>query len=165
VDPEFTARGERLKVLAEAAALAQPSERALHDPPSRDDFEAALALPLAHDLKDPAAEAACPLEELACIRPVDPDLLQAWSAIMQPSEHQASPISVWDVGAMNDRREQQTVCVYEDVTLATGDFLSGVVAVRVPLLPAVLMLWLSSTAALGLRLRPCLARLSSRSTS
>jgi hypothetical protein len=66
---------------------------------------------------------------------------------------------------MYHAREQQTLGVYKEVALAPGDLLARIVAVGIPLFPAVFTLCVSSTAAVGLFWRPCLSRASSRSTS
>jgi len=73
-------------------------------------------------------------------------------------QHDAA-VAVLDVGAMNDRVEQQTQRIYENVALLTLDLLARIIAMRIdpgPPFSALFTLWLSMMAAVGLASRsPC----------
>jgi hypothetical protein len=165
MDPAFAARAERLVLLGEAATLRDPGKSALHHPPARDHREADLSLLLAYDVEDPAAELSCPADQSACIGAVGPDPLQARRSAVQPVEHLTRSVTVLHLGAVYHAGEQKPVGVYEDVAFAARDLLARVVAVGIPLFPAVFTLYVSSTAAVGVRVRPCFTRVCSRSTS
>ena len=84
---------------------------------------------------------------------------------MQPIQHAMRAVAVLSPGTMHNAGEQKSIGVYQEVALASGNLLSCVVAIRIPLLPAVFTLWVSSTPAVGLFFRPCFSRVCSRSTS
>ena len=165
MEPDLAAGRERFVVLAQPTALAHPRERTLHHPPPRNHLEALLPLLLADEFEDPAAELLGPRLQLSRVGAVGPDLLQSLSAVVEPGKDEPCALAILHVGPVHYGAEQQAVGVYKDVPLATGDLLAPVVAVGIPLLPAVFTLCVSNTAALGLRGRPFLARASSRSTS
>jgi hypothetical protein len=62
---------------------------------------------------------------------------------------------------MDDRVQQQTLRVYQDMTLLALDLFAGVIPVRIdrgPPFSAALTLWLSIIAAVGLASRPACSR-------
>jgi hypothetical protein len=70
-------------------------------------------------------------------------------------QHRA-PVTVLDVGGVNDRMHQQALRIDEDVALFAHDLLAGVVTRRIdagPPFSALLTLWLSMIAAVGLASR------------
>ena len=71
-------------------------------------------------------------------------------------EHECGAVAILDIGGMYRSAQQQTECVYENVALLALDLLSRIVAMRVDARPpfsALLTLWLSMTAAVGLASR------------
>ena len=70
-------------------------------------------------------------------------------------EDERNTVAILDAGGMNDSAQQQTERVYEKVALLALDLLSCIVAMRVmrPPFSALLTLWLSMIAALGLASR------------
>jgi hypothetical protein len=75
-------------------------------------------------------------------------------------QHEAA-VAVLDVGAVNDRVEQQTQRIYENVALLAFDFLARIIAVRInpgPPFSALFTLWLSMMAAVGLASRSLCSR-------
>jgi hypothetical protein len=48
-------------------------------------------------------------------------------------EGELGPVTVLDIGGVNADREQPPIGVGQDVALATGDLLGGVIAPRTPL--------------------------------
>ena len=75
-------------------------------------------------------------------------------------QHDAA-ITVLDVSAVNDRVEQQTQRIYENVALLALDFLARIVAMRInpgPPFSALFTLWLSMMAAVGLASRSSSSR-------
>ena len=84
---------------------------------------------------------------------------------MESSQHKLSSVAILYPGSVHHGAQEQPVGIYQDVALASGDLLAGIVAVGIPLFPAVFTLCVSITAAVGLVARPCWARVCSRSTS
>jgi len=75
-------------------------------------------------------------------------------------QHNAA-VPVLDVGTVNDRVEQQTQRIYENVALLAFDFLARIVAMRIdpgPPFSALFTLWLSMMAAVGLASRSLCSR-------
>ena len=77
----------------------------------------------------------------------------------QAGKQQYAPVTVLDIGRMNDGVEQQTKRVYKDMALLALDLLARVIAMRIDVRPpfsALFTLWLSMMAAVGLASRsPC----------
>ena len=86
-------------------------------------------------------------------------LLQEGIRPEQRRQQQDAAVAILDVGAMNDRMEQQAQRVYENVALLAFDLLARVIAMRIDARPpfsALFTLWLSMMAAVGLASRsPC----------
>jgi hypothetical protein len=72
---------------------------------------------------------------------------------------QDAAVAILDIGGMNDGVDQQTQRIYNDMALLAFDLLARIIAMRIdagPPFPAVLTLWLSMLAAVGLASRsPC----------
>jgi len=68
-------------------------------------------------------------------------------------ENERRPIAVLDIGRMNNGVQQKAECIYENVALLASDLFSRIEATRIDARPpfsALLTLWLSMIAALGL---------------
>jgi hypothetical protein len=92
---------------------------------------------------------------------VGEDPLDEWEQPARLFEHGQAAVAVLDVGGMDARAQQQTERVDQDVALASLDLLARVVARRVgarPPFSALLTLWLSRIAALGLASLPACSR-------
>jgi hypothetical protein len=79
----------------------------------------------------------------------------------QRAHQQHATVAVLDVGRMDDGVQQQALRVYQDMALLAFDLLSGIKARRVdrkPPFSALLTLWLSMIAALGLASCPASSR-------
>ncbi len=76
-------------------------------------------------------------------------------------EHKGGAVAILDVGGMDGNAQEQTERIDEEMSLAAGDFLARVVALRIEQSPpfgAPLALWLSMMAAVGLASRPSISR-------
>jgi hypothetical protein len=71
-------------------------------------------------------------------------------------EHECRTITILDIGAVHCRAQRQAERIYENVALLALDLLSRIVAMRIvrPPFSALLTLWLSMIAAVGLASRP-----------
>jgi hypothetical protein len=79
----------------------------------------------------------------------------------QGGPEQDATIAVLNVRFMDDGVEQQALGVYQDMTLLASDLLAAIIARRVNAAPpfsALLTLWRSMIAALGLASRPANSR-------
>ena len=74
-------------------------------------------------------------------------------------KEQDATVAILDIGGMNDRVEQQTQRIYENMALLALDLFARIIARRIdagPPFSALFTLWLSMMAAVGLASRsPC----------
>ena len=152
---------EVLPILGEPAAAVEPGNRALDDPATwkhhksfgpigpLDDF----SFEMRQDFRERLVEFR-PL-----IAAVGKQLLQEWIHPEQRGKQYDAAVAVLDVGGMNDRVQQQTQRVYENMALLALDLLARIIAMRIdpgPPFSALFTLWLSMMAAVGLASRsPC----------
>jgi len=79
----------------------------------------------------------------------------------QGSKQQDAAVTILDIGGMNDGVEQQAQRVYENMALLALDLLARIIAMRIdpePPFSALLTLWLSMMAAVGLASRSSCSR-------
>ena len=96
------------------------------------------------------------LEFWPLIAAIGKELLQEGIHPKQDREQHDAAVAILDIGAMNDRVEQQTQRVYENVALLALDLLARIIAMRIdagPPFSALFTLWLSMMAAVGLASR------------
>ena len=100
---------------------------------------------------------ACGIRSL--IAAVGEQLLQERKQPEQRGKQQDAAVAILDIGGMHDGVQQQTQRIYENMALLAFDLLAGIIAVRIdtePPFSALLTLWLSMIAAVGLASRsPC----------
>ena len=116
-----------------------------------DDFEVDPAQDVRHGL----------LEFGSLITAIGIELEQEWEHAEQGGDQQHPAVAILKVGGMNDRVQQQPLRVYQDMALLPLDLLACVIAGRVdrgPPFSALLTLWLSMIAAVGLAARPACSR-------
>ena len=99
------------------------------------------------------------LEFRPLIAAIGKQLLQERIHAEQGCKEQDAPVAVLDIGGVNDGVEQQAQRIYEKVALLAFDLLACIIAMRIdpsPPFSALLTLWLSMMAAVGLASRsPC----------
>lgn len=79
----------------------------------------------------------------------------------QRGHDQHASVAVLDIGRVDHGMEQQTLCVYKDMTLLSFDLLAAIVTMRVDRTPpfsALFTLWLSMMQAVGLGSRVTASR-------
>jgi len=116
-----------------------------------DDFEVDPAQDVRHGL----------LEFGSLITAIGIELEQEWEHAEQGGDQQHPAVAILKVGGMNDRVQQQPLRVYQDMALLPPDLLACVITGRVdrgPPFSALLTLWLSMIAAVGLASRPACSR-------
>lgn len=140
---------------------ADPGKGALDDPALRQHDEL-VQLASLDDLQPPATGlgdrpgGAWPL-----VTGIGEDLLDEGKRSACLAQHRTGAVAVLYAGRMHDDAQQEAKRVDQDVTLAAGDLLARVVALRVDRRPpfcAALALWLSMIAAVGLASRPSRSR-------
>jgi hypothetical protein len=152
-----------LEIAREAAAAADPGQRAFDDPSFWQDLETDGGVGTLDDVDDPGAGKRCGLRGFwALLATVREDAFdereQAARALI---EHQCDAVAVLNVGGMNGDAQQQAERVDQDVALATRDLLASIITLRVERRPpfcAALPLWLSMIATRGLASRPACSR-------
>jgi hypothetical protein len=99
------------------------------------------------------------LEFRSLIAAIGKQLLQERIHPEQSGKQQDAAVAILDIGRVNDGVEQQTQRIYEKVALLALDLLARIIAMRIDTRPpfsALLTLWLSMMAAVGLTSRsPC----------
>ena len=99
------------------------------------------------------------LEFRALIASVRKQLPQQGMHSVQGCKQQDAAVAILDVGGMDDRVQQQSQRVYENMAFLAFDLLARIIAMRIdagPPFSALFTLWLSMMAAVGLAsLSPC----------
>jgi hypothetical protein len=141
---------------------AQPAEGSLHNPAAWKHIETLNLVGSFHDLQleqVAGAQLGNPLDKFPGISPISPNEPDAPEAVAYPVEQQFGAVPILNVGPMDDYRNNQTQCVYQQMALAAVDFLAGIISMDPPF-SVVLTDWLSMIAALGLASRPTAMRTS-----
>lgn len=114
-------------------------------------------------LQYPLAKGSNPFDELSSVSAISPNQLQTRETPYQLRKDESGAVSVLDIGRVNNNSEYQPERIYDDVPLATIDFLPSIVTAKPPF-SVVFTLWLSTIAALGDISRPSFFRTCSCST-
>jgi len=162
-DPCLAAFGQVFVVFAQPSIAAQPAKGSLHNPAALQDDEPFVG-PF-DDFDDPGKCRQGPADKLPGVAAVGPDQSQAREASGQALENQPPAVAILDVGSVNDHGDDQSQRVDGDVALASDDLFAGVIASASAPFSALLTLWLSMIAALGVACLPALRRTRSRSVS
>ena len=149
---------EAFPVLGQSSAAAEPSEGAFDDPALGQCDEPCGLIRSLDDLdvdarQNPFHRA---LELRSLVAAVGIELDQERKAAEQARHQQRAAVAVLDVGGMHDGVHQQALRIDKDVALPALDLLACIVARRInrrPPFSALLTLWLSMIAAVGLASR------------
>ena len=163
VDHAFTATRQRLVVLAQPAILAKPGKGPFHNPTPGQHNE--TMRPATLDNLDYSPEHhPSPIHEGPGISSINPYPFQPPEPHAQFLQHKPPAIPILDVSRVHHHDQNQPESVDKQVSFTPRKPLSRIVT-AVPPFSAVLTLWLSKIAALGLGLRPFLRRTCSRRRS
>ena len=145
----------------------QPSESSLHNPSAWKDVKAFDSIGPFHNLQTEVvagSQRKDPLNQFPCGSPISPDEPDAQIGIAYQMEKDFRSITILNVGCMNDYSNNQSKCVYEEMTFAAVYLLAGIISMEPPF-SVVLTDWLSIIAALGSGSRPSASRSSVRKAS
>lgn len=162
-DHRLAAFDQGLVVFGQSAVLAEPGERALHDPPLGQHDEAAARVTL-DNLDEPTVPPANPMRELPSVSAVGKDQLQSAKTCAQLLNEQAATVAVLDIRRMHDEGDDQPKRIDDHMPLAPTYLLARVVP-TVPPFSAVLTDWLSIMPTLGVGFLPTFFRTRARSRS
>ncbi len=155
---------ESFVVLAQPTEPAQPRQRSLDHPSSWQHLEL-MAVPRApHNLQDVASVGLNPINQPPSVTSISPDEPQPRKPAHQSVDNQHRPIPILHVGRMDYDGQQQPYGIDDDVSLASCDFLTSIIATRPPF-SVVLTDWLSMIAALGVHSLPSACLTFGRSAS
>ncbi len=101
----FTALGQLLVVLGQAAVAAEPGQRPFHPPANREQDEAHLLGQLADHDHPPAEVSLDPVLELTSVGAVDPDQLKPWELAIRADQQVEAAVPILHVGR-GDQRPQ-----------------------------------------------------------
>ena len=131
MDHRFARLGQVLVIFAQPAAPVEPAERALDDPPLRQDHEPLLSVRPPHDLQldpTPLPQLPHPLDKFTRVSAVGPDQAQPRPLVRQHLEQQSCAVAVLGGSRRHADDQQQAERVHEDVPFAPVDVLPGVMA-------------------------------------
>jgi len=163
IDHGFTAGWLGLVVLAQPTVLAEPAKGPFHHP-APGQHHKAMQLVTLDNLNDPPECAVGPIHKCPGIAAINPDSLQPPETFAEFLQHKSPSIAILDVGRVHHHDQDQAEGVNEQVPLTPRNLFSGVIT-TIPPFSAVLTLWLSRIAALGVGLCPALRRTCSRRRS
>src|SRR5208282_3349936 len=154
---------EAFPILGQSAAATEPGQGAFDDPALGQGDEAFRLIRPFDDLDVDARQNAFhrALELRPLVAGVGVELDQERKGAEQARHQQRAAVAVLEVGGVHDRVHQQALGIDEDVPLLALDLLARVVARRIdagPPFSALLTLWLSMMAAVGLASREAAAR-------
>jgi hypothetical protein len=153
---------EVLPILGEPSTTVEPSNGALHDPAAWQHHKSFGVIGTFDDFSFELRQESRKrlLEFRSLIAAVGKQLLQKRIHPEQSGKQQDAAVAILDIGGVNDGVEQQTQRIYENMALLAFDLLARIIAMRIdtgPPFSALLTLWLSMMAAVGLASRsPCL---------
>ena len=137
--------------------------RSFDDPPLREDNKSFCVIGTLDDLHIHPRHYFChgAAKQRALIAAIGVEFHQERIHAKHGRHHECAAVAILNVSGMNDGMNQQALRIDENVPLLALDLLSCVVARRInrsPPFSALLTLWLSMTAAVGLASRPIASR-------
>lgn len=163
VNHVFATGRKRFIVLAQPPILTEPAEGAFHDPTFGQHHEA-MQVTTFDDFNDPPKCVSGPIKKCPCVTSVNPDTFHPPKSTTQFFQNQPPAVTILDISGVHHHDQDQAKGVNEKVSFASQNLLSSVVTTAPPF-SAVLTLWLSRIAALGVGLRSAFRRTRSRSRS
>src|SRR5664280_2437774 len=155
---------EVFPVLGKPAATIEPRNGALDDPSARQNDEAfgPIGTPddFGFELRSDLGQRR--MEDRPRIGAIGKEPFQKRKQAEKRGQQQDAAVAILNIGRMNNRVQQQTLCIYQDMPLLALDELAcikpGRIDSRSPPFSALFTLWLSMMAAVGLVSRPACSR-------
>lgn len=140
VEPCSGALDGSFEVLGKASISAKPGEGTLDNPAAREHLKPFGFVRTLDDLHSPLAYLAqCVLEFWAGIPTIGKDMAQPRETVADRREHVGGAVAILNVGGMDDRANQESFCVGENMAFAPLDLFARVMP-RIPPLSVVLTL-------------------------
>ena len=153
MNPCLTRLRQLLVIFAQSPASSQPSQSTFNHPTTRQHLKTMTVFRTPHNLQNPATNCTCPIHQGSSIGRICPDQLKPGESPQELSQHKLGSITVLNVSSMDHNSQQQTYGVDYDVSLASFNLLTRIVAAWPPF-SVVLTDWLSMMPALGVSSRP-----------
>ena len=119
------------EVLGEAAVAAEPRQRPFYDPTAGQDFEALGGIGSLDDLDGPFADAAQGFAQLvAGIATIGEQVPEPREPVDDFSEQQRCPVTILDIGRVDQGVDEVALGVGQDMALAALDLLARIIATR-----------------------------------
>ena len=152
-----------LPIFGETPAPPKPCERSFDDPPLREDDKSFCVIGTLDDLHVHPRHYFChgAAKQRALIAAIGVEFHQERIHAEHGRHYEYAAVAILNVSGMNDGMNQQALRIDENVALLALDLFSRIVTRRIdrrPPFSALLTLWLSMTAAVGLASRPSASR-------
>ena len=119
------------EVLGETAVAAEPGQRSFDDPPAGQDLEAFCGIGPLDDLDGPFADAAQGFAQLvAGIATIGEQVPEPREPVDDLGEQQRRPVTVLDIGSVDEGMDQIALGIGQDMALAAFDLFAGIIAAR-----------------------------------
>ena len=118
----------QLVVLGQTTATPDPGKRAFYHPATGQDDKAFEIVTAFYYLQFPVALLLDPGEEFTSVTAIGPDAFEIGKTLLASGEYQLGSITILDVGTMHHHVQQQTLGVYEKMSLASFDMLACIIA-------------------------------------
>lgn len=153
---------EALPILCKSAATVEPSDGTFDDPPFWQHGKG-MERAAFDDLDNPVARTCSGLRGArSLIASIGKNTRNEWKLFTGSAfQNQYDAVTILNIGGMHDAMQQQAQCIYENMPLLALDLFSCIVTMRIDAgspFSALLTLWLSMMAAVGVAARPSRSR-------
>ena len=131
VDDGFTSFWQELIVFTQPAVTGEPPQRALHNPPFRQEKKAFGPLRPLDNLEadfPPGPQRPHPRQQLPSVRTISPNEPYPGESMPEALQQQLCPVAVWHTGSRDHHRQDQAEGIDDEVAFATFDLLARVIA-------------------------------------
>ena len=124
MDHSLTILGEKFIVLRQATVTPKPGKGSFNDPAAGKQNKTLGPHRTQNRLQQPTAGLFDPLDQVASVRSVSPNDLQAWELALGPFQQIFGSVAILNVRRMHEYSQKQSQSVDQQVTLAASDFFS-----------------------------------------
>jgi hypothetical protein len=131
LNPDLAGFWQSFIAFAQLPTAAQPGQGALHYPPSRQNLKAvSVRCPVEH--QQPTTDVIGPVNQFSSVGSVSPDQLESGQVPQELGKHQLGAIPILNTGGMNHHSQEHSQSFDSDMTLASGELLASILALRGP---------------------------------